>query len=126
MAYSESLAQRIRARLSVHPNVKEKQMMGGLTFMLNDKMCVGIIKDEMMCRIAPEQQEQALKKKGCRVMDFTGKPMRGYVMVDEGGMKSAADFEYWIGLCVSYNSIAKASAKKEKVSSSTMYYQFFL
>ena len=63
MAYSEKLADRIRERLSGLPNVKEKEMMGGLTFMLNDKMCVGIIKDELMCRIDPELYESLFEKK---------------------------------------------------------------
>ena len=56
MAYSEKLAQRIRENLANVKKVKEKEMMGGLTFMVNDKMCIGIIKEEMMCRIDPELQ----------------------------------------------------------------------
>jgi TfoX/Sxy family transcriptional regulator of competence genes len=95
------------------PNIEEKEMMGGLTFMLNDKMCIGIIKDEMMCRIDPELHESAVEKRGCRTMDFTGRPMKGYVMVDETGMKSEKDFEYWINLCLEYNSKAKSSKKKK-------------
>ena len=62
MAYSEKLANRIREKLVDLPNIVEKEMMGGLTFMVNDKMCIGIIKDEMMCRIAPEMQDTALEK----------------------------------------------------------------
>jgi hypothetical protein len=82
-------------------------MMGGLTFMVNDKMCIGIIKDEMMCRIDPELQESALEKTGCRVMDFTGRPMKGYVMVDDSGMKSKKNFDYWIDLCLDFNKKAR-------------------
>lgn len=88
--------------------------MGGLTFMLNEKMCIGIIKDEMMCRIAPEMQDIVLEKKGCRIMDFTGRPMKGYVMVDQYGMKSQQEFNYWINLCLDFNSKAKASKRKKK------------
>lgn len=112
MAYNEKLATRIRQRLASVRKVREKEMMGGLTFMVNDKMCVGIIKDEMMCRIDPALQVDALEKTGCRVMDFTGRPMKGYVMVDDSGMKSAKDFDYWIGLCLSFNKQAKSSKKK--------------
>ena len=72
MAYNQKLAERIRERLAETKKVKEKEMMGGLTFMVNDKMCIGIIKDEMMCRIDPDMQEVALSKIGCRIMDFTG------------------------------------------------------
>jgi TfoX/Sxy family transcriptional regulator of competence genes len=112
MPYSEKLAQRIRERLADMKKVKEKEMMGGLTFMVNDKMCVGIIKDEMMCRIDPALQDEALSKKGCRIMDFTGRPMKGYVMVDESGMRSKKNFDYFIERCLSFNKVAKASKKK--------------
>ncbi len=114
MAYDTKLADRIRERLADLPNVAEKEMMGGLTFMYNDKMCVGIIADEMMCRIDPELQETALNKNGCRLMDFTGRPMKGYVMVDESGMKLKSDFEYWINLCLDFNKKAKSSKKRKK------------
>ena len=112
MAYNQKLAERIRERLAETKKVKEKEMMGGLTFMVNDKMCIGIIKDEMMCRIDPDIQEAALSKTGCRIMDFTGRPMKGYVMVDETGIKSKKDFDYWIGLCLEFNKKAKSSKKK--------------
>ncbi len=112
MAYNQKLADRIRERLTETKKVKEKEMMGGLTFMVNDKMCIGIIKDEMMCRIDPDKQEEALSKIGCRIMDFTGRPMKGYVMIDDTGMKSKKDFEYWIGLCLEFNKKAKSSKKK--------------
>lgn len=62
MAYNEQLANRIRQKLSDLPNVVEKEMMGGLTFMYNDKMCVGIIKDELLCRIDPALHEESVEK----------------------------------------------------------------
>ena len=114
MAYNEHLAQRIREALTDLKSVNEKKMMGGLTFMVNDKMCIGIIKEEMMCRIDPTLHETALKKAGCRTMDFTGKPMKGYVMIDERGLKTKKDFEYWIGLCVDFNKRAKSSKKRDQ------------
>ena len=112
MAYSEQLAERIRKRFAELKNVEEKKMMGGLTFMYNDKMCVGIMKDELMCRIDPEYHETAIAKKGCRTMDFTNRPMIGYVLVNESGMKSDKDFDYWINLSLEYNPKAKSSKKK--------------
>ena len=114
MAYNEKLANRIREQLANLPNIEEKEMMGGLTFMYNGKMCVGIFADEMMCRINPEMQNTALEKTGCRIMDFTGRPMKGYVMVDDTGMKSQREFNYWIDLCLEFNSKAKSSKKKKK------------
>jgi TfoX/Sxy family transcriptional regulator of competence genes len=114
MAYNEKLADRIREELVDIRKVEEKQMMGGLAFMVNDKMCVGVWKDEMMCRIDPDIREEALSKTGCRVMDITGKPMKGFVLVDESGMRSKKDFDYWISLCLQFNKKAKSSKKKAK------------
>jgi TfoX/Sxy family transcriptional regulator of competence genes len=114
MAYSLILAERIRETLAHLPNVVEKTMMGGLTFMLNDKMCVGIIADELMCRIDPELQEIALSKPGARIMDFSGRPMKGYVIINESGMQSQEDFEYWINMCLDFNHRAKASKKRKR------------
>ena len=113
MAYDEKLAERIREGLAHLSNIEEKEMMGGLSFLYNGKMCVGIIKDEMMCRIAPEQHDRAVEQRGCRVMDFTGRPMRGWVMIDESGMKTHKDINYWIGLALEYNAKAKSSKKKK-------------
>lgn len=116
MAYNQKLADRIRERFAGIDNVEEKEMMGGLTFMVNNKMCVGIIKDEMMCRIEPGLHDLSVEKTGCRTMDFTKRPMKGYIMIDDSGMKSKKDFDYWIGLALDFNSKAKASKKKKKPS----------
>jgi TfoX/Sxy family transcriptional regulator of competence genes len=113
MAYNKKLADRIREALSDLPNIEEKEMMGGLTFMVNDKMCVGIIKGEMMCRIDPTLHENAIEMNGCRTMDFTNRPMKGYVMIDDTGMKTKKEFNYWINLCLDFNSKAKSSKKKK-------------
>jgi TfoX/Sxy family transcriptional regulator of competence genes len=111
MAYNENLANRIREKLEHLSNIEEKQMMGGLTFMYNSKMCVGIIADEMMCRIDPTLHDIAIEKNGCRTMDFTKRPMKGYVMVNEDGFKTIKEFDYWINLCLEFNSKAKSSKK---------------
>jgi TfoX/Sxy family transcriptional regulator of competence genes len=113
MSYSEKLADRIRKRLAGLSPIEEKKMMGGLTFMYNGKMCVGIIKDELMCRIDPALHEQAITRKGCRTMDFTNRPMIGYVLVDETGMKTKTEFDYWIDLALAFNKQAKSSKKKK-------------
>ncbi len=115
MAYNEKIADRIREAIMDLPKVEEKFMFGGVCFMVNDKMCVGVVKDEMMCRIDPTLEDEVLEKNGCRPMDFTGRSMKGYVYVSEEGMKKKKDFEYWIDLCLAYNVIAKASKKKKKI-----------
>jgi TfoX/Sxy family transcriptional regulator of competence genes len=113
MAYSQTLANRIREQLMEFESIEEKEMMGGLCFMLNGKMCVGVIKDEMMCRIDPALYEEVLEKTGCRVMDFTGHPMKGWIMIDDSGMKNIGELNYWIRLAVDYNKYAKSSKKKK-------------
>lgn len=113
MAYNEKLSNRIREALADFPDVEEKMMFGGVCYMLNGKMCVGVSKDEMMCRIDPDIYEELLEKNGCREMVFTGRPMKGYVFISEEAMKTKKDFDYWINLCVEFNSKAKASKKKK-------------
>jgi TfoX/Sxy family transcriptional regulator of competence genes len=112
MAYNEKLADRIREALANTPKTIEKNMFGGVCFMVNNKMCVGVVKDEMMCRVNPEAQEVALERTGCRIMDFTGRPMKGYIFVNEEGLKKNKDFLYWIDLSLAFNKLAKASKKK--------------
>jgi TfoX/Sxy family transcriptional regulator of competence genes len=88
-------------------------MMGGLTFMYNGKMCVGILKEELMCRIDPDMHEKAVEKTGCRTMDFTKRPMKGYILIEDSGMKTQKDFDYWINLALDFNKYAKSSKKKK-------------
>ncbi len=116
MAYDEHLAERISRVLQDKkvPNIKEKKMMGGLTFMVNEKMCVGIVKNELMVRINPEQHDEALSRRGCRTMDFTNKPMKGFVFISPEGIDLDVDLEAWIQIALDYNATAKSSKKKKK------------
>ena len=111
MAYDEKLAQRVRESLP-RRDVEEKKMMGGLTFMVNGKMCVGVSKDDLMARIDPDVYESALRKKGCREMNFTGKPMKGFVFVSPKGTGNKKDLKYWLGLALDFNKRAKSSKKR--------------
>lgn len=113
MPYNEHLADRIN-RFFKAENVTffEKKMFGGLCFMVEGKMCVGIIKDELMARIGSEKYPSALTKKGCKEMTFTGRPMKGYVYLDEDSLDLDADLEYWLQLALDFNPLAKASKKK--------------
>jgi len=111
MAFSEPLAQRIRESLRDVRRIEEKKMMGGLTFMVNGKMCVGVLKDDLMVRIDPEVYEEALRRKGCREMDFTGRPMKGFVFVSPEGTNTNNGLNYWIRLALDFNQKAKATKK---------------
>lgn len=115
MAYDLYLAERIKQVLDKKRIVYAgKNMMGGWCAMVDDKMCVGIVKNELMARIDPGVQEKVLKKKGCRVMDFTGRPMVGYVFVSPEAIDMEKDLEYWVQLCLDFNPKAKSSKKKKK------------
>lgn len=114
MAFSENLAGRIRIILDKKGvSYVEKKMMGGLSFMVDDKMCTGVVEDSVMARIDPDTYEKALLKNGAREMDFTGRPMKGFVFVDEDGIRNDKDLEYWIDQCLEFNPRAKSSKKKK-------------
>lgn len=115
MAYDEKLSDRVRERIvETHKNIEEKKMFGGLCFMVNDKMCVGVEKERLMLRIDPEKYEELLEKDGCTPMDFSGKPMKGFVFVDVGVLKTKKQLNYWIDLALDYNKLAKPSKKKKR------------
>jgi TfoX/Sxy family transcriptional regulator of competence genes len=113
MAYNENLADRIRESLVKVPKVDEKRMFGGVCFMVDGKMCAGVVKDDMMCRIDPDVEADVLGKPGCRPMDFTGRPMKGYVYVSESYLLKQKEMDYWVGLCLAFNKKAKSSKKKK-------------
>lgn len=96
MAYDEGLAERIWDEVRDDMSIADKKMFGGLCFLLNDYMFIGIVKDELMVRVGPEKYESALSEPHVRKMDFTGRPMKGYVYVETAGFESDADLKKWI------------------------------
>jgi TfoX/Sxy family transcriptional regulator of competence genes len=114
MAYNEKLADMTREIIAAtHKNVEEKAMFGGLCFMVNGKMCVGVEKERLMVRLDPARYDEVIEMEGCRPMDFTGKVMKGYVFVDASVLKTRKKLQYWVSLALEYNKIAKASRKKK-------------
>lgn len=113
MAYSEKLANMTRELIAAtHKNVEEKAMFGGLCFMVNDKMCVGVEKDRLMVRLDPAMYDEVMEKDGCKPMDFTGRVMKGFVFVDADVLSTKKKLDYWVQLALEYNKIAKPSKKK--------------
>lgn len=114
MAYDTKLADRVRAYLSEIPKlkVKEKIMFSGVVFMVNDKMCVNVSHDNLMCRFDPEDTEKISEHKGFMPMIMRGKALDGYCYVSPDGFKSVKDFEWWMKLCLDFNPKAKSSKKK--------------
>jgi len=96
MAYDEGLAQRIRSALRGRDDVVEKQMFGGLTFMIAGRMACGVIHDELMVRVGPDGHDAAVTEPGVRPMDFTGWPMRGMVYVASAAVATDDDLRRWV------------------------------
>jgi hypothetical protein len=113
MAYDIKLADRIREYLVRFPQLKvdEKEMFRGLTFMVNDKMCVSVSGENLMCRFDPALQLEVVEKNGFQPMIMKGKELKGYGYITPIGCKSKKDFEYWVALCLDYNERAKSSKK---------------
>ena len=114
MPFNEKIAARIREALIDVKNLTEKKMFGGIAFMINDKMCVGVDKDAIMLRCEPGMTEELLSKKGARPFDLTGKPMKGWLLIDEEGVKNKKDFEFWIATALDANKKATAIMRKKK------------
>jgi TfoX/Sxy family transcriptional regulator of competence genes len=111
MAYNEKLADRVREALADIPNVEEKKMFRGVTFMVNDKMCVSVSGDELMLRLDPEITEQLAEENGTRSMVHGGKYMKGFIYIGEERFRNKKDFDHWIKLALDFNPKAKASKK---------------
>ena len=115
MAYDEYLEERIDQILnSKKVEYLSKKMMGGLCYMMNDKMLCGIIKEQLMARIGPNGYEDALKVEGVNIMNFTGRSMKGYVFIDMDAIDTYDQLEYWIDKCLIFNPLAKSSKRRKK------------
>lgn len=96
MAFDESLAVRIRAALAGQKNVTEKKMFGGVCFLFNGNMLVGVWKEFLIARLGPDQGDEALTKPYVRRMDITGKPMKGWIMFEPAGVEEVSSVKEWI------------------------------
>lgn len=111
MAFSEHLAERVRQRLRKANITEEKKMMGGLIFMVNEKMCVGIDIDKktgldrIMVRVGKASHDQLIFKNDSREMDFTGRVMRGFLFIDPDGFDSEHDLDFWIEKALEFNAL---------------------
>jgi hypothetical protein len=96
MAFSESLAQRIRDALARKKKIEEKKMFGGICFLLNGNMLVGVWKNSLIARLGPEQGDEALLEPHVKVFDITGKPMKNWIMVEPEGVVEYEKLSGWI------------------------------
>ena len=109
MAYSATLAERIRKRLARRKNVEQKKMFGGIGFLLNGKMCVGVWKDSLIVRVGPEQYKDALREAFVSEFDITGRAMKGWVLVAKEGIEDDDQLQDWIQCAVKF--VRKLPAK---------------
>lgn len=115
MAYDEALAERVRDLVGPHADMGEIKMFGGLCFTVNGNMFAGIVGDDLMVRVGPEQHEAALRRPGARIMDFAKRPMVGFVYVDRTGTKTKASLEGWLKRALAYvESLPPKAPKKKK------------
>jgi len=96
MAFDEGLSQRIREILQNQQGVVEKKMFGGVAFMVNGNMSVGVVRSDLMVRVGPDNYEDSLSELYARPMDFTGKPLKGFVYVDQKGVEADKNLAYWV------------------------------
>jgi len=96
VAYDEELAARVRACLEGLDSVTERAMFGGMAFMLHGNMCCGVIKEDLVRRLGSEGAEQALREPHTRPMDFTGRPLKGFVFVEPDAVRDDAELSAWV------------------------------
>lgn len=113
MSYDKHLAEKVRSYLVQHTThaLEEKKMFRGLAFMVNDKMCVNVSANNLMCRFDAALQEVVASKKGYLPTIMKGKVIKGYCYVTPEGFMEDKDFNYWLNLCLNFNARAKASKK---------------
>lgn len=116
MAYDERLAERIRGYFKHRKGVEEKQMFGGCCFMLNGHMCCGIEKDRLMIRVMPDRYETLLSKPHARKMDFTGKPLKGFLFISEAGYRTASGLTRWLDEAVRFVKAKPPKKRKLKIA----------
>ena len=102
MAFDPGLAQRVREVLGDRAGISERRMFGGLAFLVNGKMFIGIRNSSLMARVGTERHEDALAMPNVRVMDFTGRPMKGYVYIDPPAIAEDKDLKAWVLWCADH------------------------
>ena len=102
MAYNLELAGRVRRQLAGLPGIVEKKMFGGLSFMVQDKMCCGVLNDDLVVRVGPDRYQEALVEPAARPMEFTGRPLKGMVYVAPEGLGTDDELKNWVDRCVSF------------------------
>ncbi|MBA4166005.1 MAG: TfoX/Sxy family protein [Chitinophagaceae bacterium] len=110
---NEALTRRIRDFFERVPKVEEKKMFSGIAFMVDGKLCVSVGNDRIMCRIDPALHDQTVKNNHVRTVIMKGKEYKGYIHVDEAGLKTKKELDHWLSFALDFNPRAKSSVKKK-------------
>ena len=102
MAFDEQLAARMRQTLGKRAGLTEKKMFGGIAFLLGGNMCCGVHKSDMIARLDPNETDSALAEPNVRLFDLTGRPMKGWILVESNGLEDDAALERWVGRSVEF------------------------
>lgn len=112
MAFDERLAQRIRKLLAARKSVSEKKMFGGICFLINGSMCCGVVQNDLCARVGPLRYEEALRQAHARPMDFTGRPLKGFVFVAPTGLKTDASLKRWLSWAAEFAATKRTEKKR--------------
>lgn len=116
MAINEQLTGRVRALLAGVDNVEEKKMFSGIAFMIDDKMCITVRDEQIMCRVDPALSDELAEQPGCSEMNMNGKVYKGYIVVKEAVIATEKALQFWVKLALDFNPRAKSSKKKTKTT----------
>jgi TfoX/Sxy family transcriptional regulator of competence genes len=115
MSFDEQLGQRIGLMFDkAGSDFSEKRMFGGLAFMIDDKMCIGVVKDEIMLRVLDDKYKDVLSRPNVREMDFAGRPMKGFVYIERPAFETDKQLNEWIDLAIEFGKLGVLKSKKRK------------
>jgi TfoX/Sxy family transcriptional regulator of competence genes len=121
MAYDETLAARVRNILSPMPGLSEKKMFGGLCFLVHGNMCCGVLKDELVLRLDSVSAQELLSLQHTRPMDFTGRPMKGFVFIEAEGLRTDQQLRHWVSMARAFvQALAPKPGRKSRHSRSIL------
>jgi TfoX/Sxy family transcriptional regulator of competence genes len=102
MAFDEQLVRRIRTHLGKRPGLSEKKMFGGIAFLMKGNMCCGVHRDALMVRLDPADTDRVLAEPHTRVFDLTGRPMKGWILVEPEGLATGPQLGKWVDRAAQY------------------------
>ncbi len=114
MAYDEKLVERIRKAFPAGSKAVEKKMFGGVAFLLDGKMTVGVLGDELIARVPPEENDALVRRPHARQFDYTGRPMKGWIYIAPAGLKTPASLKGWIETAVGFARALPAKTPKKR------------